>query len=66
MVESMIEINCKVAIQHVSPLGSKITSTMSAMNLQIIGADEISYSGKWFWGKMHWFAHGMEKALKVY
>ena len=42
MVESMIEINCKVAIQHVSPLGSKITSTMSAMNLRIIEADEIS------------------------
>ena len=42
MVESMIEINCKVAIQHVSTLGPKITSTVSAMNSQIIDADEIS------------------------
>ena len=42
MVESMIEINCKVAIQHVRPLGPKITSTVSAMNSQIIDADEIS------------------------
>ena len=43
MVEPMIEINFKVAvIQHVSPLGPKITSTVSAMNSQIIDADEIS------------------------
>ena len=43
MVEPMIEINCKVAvIQQISPLGPKITSTVSAMNSQIIDADEIS------------------------
>ena len=43
MVESMIEINCKLAvIQNVSSLGPKISPTMSAMNLRIIEADEIS------------------------